>query len=210
MYSIPMHPKLGISLACFVVVFACTLNMDDLSLMAIQPPSTSSKPNDKGDAPPEKDGDSKGDSGAKEEEMKGVVEKVIDGDSIKVREEGGSEVHEIQIEGTDAPEAKQDYGAQSTEALRKMVLDRKVRITWTKKDNFGRRLAQVYVGDEQINRNMIRDGHAWHFKRYNQSKELAQLEEEAKKSKRGLWGRENPQAPWDYRKENRSPDKPDR
>jgi endonuclease YncB( thermonuclease family) len=142
--------------------------------------------------------------------MKGLVEKVIDGDSIKIREEGGSEVHEVQIEGTDAPEAKQEYGPESTEALRKLVLDRKVRITWTKKDNFGRRLAQVYIGDEHINRNMIRDGHSWHFKRYNQSKELAQAEEEAKKAKRGLWGTENPQAPWDYRKENRSPDKPDR
>jgi len=49
-----------------------------------------------------------------------------------------------------------------------------------------------------------------HFKRYNQSKALADLEIEAKKEKRGLWKAENPVAPWDYRKENRTPDKPDR
>ena len=210
MYSIPMHPKVGISLGCFILAAACSSISHLPSLMGSQPPSTTSNPKEKGDTPPKKDGDSKGDGEAKEEEMKGVVEKVIDGDSIKIREEGGREVHEIQIEGTDAPEAKQDYGAESAEALRKMVLDRKVRITWTKKDNFGRRLAQVYIGDDHINRNMIRDGHSWHFKRYNQSKELAQLEEEARKAMRGLWGSENPQAPWDYRKENRSPDKPDR
>jgi endonuclease YncB( thermonuclease family) len=57
---------------------------------------------------------------------------------------------------------------------------------------------------------MIRTGHAWHFKRYNQSKQLAELEIEAKNNKRGLWATDNPQAPWDYRKENRTPDKPDR
>ncbi|MFN9435705.1 MAG: thermonuclease family protein [Planctomycetota bacterium] len=147
---------------------------------------------------------------AREEEMTGLVVKVIDGDSIKIREEGSDQTHEVQIEGTDAPEAKQPYGGESTEALRKMIFDRKVRITWSKKDNFDRRLAQVYLGDEHINQTMIRDGHAWHFKRYTQSKQLAQLEEEARKAKKGLWGAENPQAPWDYRKENRTPDKPDR
>lgn len=147
---------------------------------------------------------------AKQEEMQGIVEKVIDGDSIKIREDGQDQIHEIQIEGTDAPEANQPYGKESADALRKWVLERKVRITWTKKDNFGRRLAQVYVGDEHINQRMIRDGNAWHFKRYNQSKELAELEEQARKAKRGLWGTDNPQAPWDYRKENRTPDKPDR
>ncbi|MCU0708540.1 MAG: thermonuclease family protein [Pirellula sp.] len=146
----------------------------------------------------------------KEEEMVGIVEKVIDGDSFKIREDGGDLVHEIQVEGTDAPELKQPYGKESAEALRKLILDRKVRITWTKKDNFGRRLAQVFAEDVSINHRMIRDGHAWHFKRYNQSKVLAELEEEARKDRRGLWGTENPQAPWDYRKENRAPDKPDR
>lgn len=150
------------------------------------------------------------DSDPKEEEMLGIVEKVIDGDSIKVRQEGGDEVHEVQIEGTDAPELKQAYGKESAEALRKMVQDRKVRVTWTKKDNFGRQLAQVFVGEEHINQRMLRDGHAWHFKRYNQSKLLAELEEEARRARRGLWEAEHPQAPWDYRKENRAPDKPDR
>jgi len=210
MYSTPTHPKLRIALACFTAIAVYATVDGSSGLMGSQPPSSTNKSAGQTESPAKKDGQAKEDGEAKPEEMKGVVEKVIDGDSIKIREEGGGEVHEIQIEGTDAPEAKQDYGAESTEALRKMALDRKVRITWTKKDNFGRRLAQVYVGDDHINRNMIRDGHAWHFKRYNQSKELAQLEEEAKKAKRGLWGTENPQAPWDYRKENRSPDKPDR
>ena len=145
----------------------------------------------------------------KEESIEGDVTKVIDGDSIKVRTSDGME-YEIQIEGTDAPELKQPFGKESAEALQKMLGTSKVKVTWQKKDNFERLLAQVYVEDKHINSEMIRTGNAWHFKRYNQSKKLADLEIEAKKEKLGLWGTDNPQAPWDYRKENRAPDKPDR
>jgi endonuclease YncB( thermonuclease family) len=144
-----------------------------------------------------------------EEEITAKVTKIIDGDSIKVRGADGKE-YEVQIEGTDAPELKQEYGKESTEALKKMLFDSDVRVSWKKKDNFERLLAQVYRGEKHINAEMIRSGNAWHFKRYNQSQALADLELEAKKEKRGLWKAENPTAPWDYRKENRSPDKPDR
>jgi len=145
----------------------------------------------------------------KEESIEGDVTKVIDGDSIKVRTSDGME-YEIQIEGTDAPELKQPFGKESAEALQKMLGTSKAKVTWQKKDNFERLLAQVYVEVKHINSEMIRTGNAWHFKRYNQSKKLADLEIEAKKEKLGLWGTDNPQAPWDYRKENRAPDKPDR
>lgn len=145
----------------------------------------------------------------KEESVDAVVTKIIDGDSIKAKDKDGKE-YEIQIEGTDAPESKQPYGKESTDALRVMLADHPIRVTWQKKDNFERLLAQVHVGDKHINSEMIREGHAWHFKRYNQSEQLAACEAEAKKEKRGLWRTENPQAPWDYRKENRAPDKPDR
>lgn len=144
-----------------------------------------------------------------EESIEASVTKVIDGDSVKVKSAEGKE-YEVQIEGTDAPELKQAYGKESTAALKKLLGDSKLRVTWLKKDNFERPLAQIYVGDMHVNAEMIRTGNAWHFKRYNQSKELADLEIEAKKEKRGLWGTDNPQAPWDYRKENRTPDKPDR
>jgi endonuclease YncB( thermonuclease family) len=100
----------------------------------------------------------------KEEEITAKVIKVIDGDSIKVRTAEGKE-YEIQIEGTDAPELKQEYGKESSEALKKMVFDSDVRVSWKKKDNFDRPLAQVYRGDKHINAEMISSGNAWHFKR---------------------------------------------
>lgn len=146
---------------------------------------------------------------AKEESIVATVTKVIDGDSLKAKTKEGME-YEIQVEGIDAPELKQPHGKEATEALSKMVMGKEIKVTWTKKDNFDRLLAQIHVDKTHANQEMLRTGHAWHFKRYNQSKELAELEEEAKKAKRGLWATENPQAPWDFRKETRSPEKPDR
>ena len=145
----------------------------------------------------------------KEESIVAMVTKVIDGDSLKAKSKEGRE-YEIQVEGIDAPELKQPYGKEATEALNTMVMGKEITVTWTKKDNFERLLAQVHVDKTHVNQEMLRNGHAWHFKRYNQSKVLADLEEEAKKAKRGLWEKENPQAPWDFRKETRSPEKPDR
>lgn len=190
----------GISLACFCLCFG-------LPTTAAQDEAKPSKVGSTQESSQEANAPQK--SSEVEESIGGEVTKVIDGDSFKVKTAEGKE-YEVQIEGTDAPELKQAYGKESTEALRKILGDTQVRVTWLKKDNFERPLAHVYVGDLHVNAEMIRTGNAWHFKRYNQSKQLAELEIEAKNNKRGLWATDNPQAPWDYRKENRTPDKPDR
>ena len=142
-----------------------------------------------------------------DETVEGKVTRIIDGDSILVTDSKSVE-YEVQLEGIDAPEIKQDFGKESTEGLSKLLKDKTVRINWKSKDNFERPLAQVYVGDKHINMEMIKTGMAWHFKRYNQDEELAKAETAAKEAKKGLWAVESPVAPWDYRKENKAPDKP--
>jgi micrococcal nuclease len=142
-----------------------------------------------------------------DETLEGKVKRVIDGDSILVVDSQGGE-HEVQLEGIDAPEVKQDFGKESSDALTKLLNGKAVKLTWGSKDNYERLLAQVYVADQHVNMEMIKNGMAWHFKRYNKSQDLAKAETEAKTSKKGLWGKESPVAPWDYRKENKAPDKP--
>lgn len=141
------------------------------------------------------------------EKMEARIKRVVDGDSIRVLDGLDREV-EVQLEGIDAPELKQDFGKESSEALEKMLKGKNVKVTWTKKDNYGRILGQVYLGDVHVNAEMIKNGMAWHFKRYNKSEELAKLENDARAAKRGLWAKNNPTAPWDYRSENKTPDKP--
>jgi endonuclease YncB( thermonuclease family) len=142
-----------------------------------------------------------------DETMEAKVKRVIDGDSILVVDSNDTEF-EAQLEGIDAPEMKQEFGKESLEALTKMLKDQKVKLTWKSKDTYDRLLAQVYVADKHVNIEMLRSGMAWHFKRYNKSEELAKIELEAKQAKKGLWSKESPVAPWDYRKENKAPDKP--
>jgi endonuclease YncB( thermonuclease family) len=138
-----------------------------------------------------------------------AVKRVIDGDSILVLDpKDNDKEYEVQLEGLDAPELKQEFGKQSSEALAKLIEKKELRISWKSKDNFERLLAQVYVGNTHINSEMLKSGMAWHFKRYNKSEALAKLEVEAKEAKKGLWKNGSPTAPWDYRKENKAPDKP--
>jgi micrococcal nuclease len=113
-------------------------------------------------ADPSKENSTKLEVKEKDEEITAKVTKVVDGDSIKVRSADGKE-YEIQLEGTDAPEIKQEHGKESSDALKKMLFDSDVRVTWKKKDNFDRPLAQVYKGQMHVNEEMIRTGNAWHF-----------------------------------------------
>jgi micrococcal nuclease len=139
--------------------------------------------------------------------VEGKVTRIIDGDSILVTDAKSVE-YEVQLEGIDAPELKQDFGKESTEGLTKLINGKSVRLTWKSKDNFERLLAQVYDGEKHINIEMIKTGMAWHFKRYNKDETLAKAESAAKEAKKGLWATESPVAPWDYRKDNKAPDKP--
>ena len=62
------------------------------------------------------------------------------------------------------------------------------------------------VGDTLVNEELIRQGLAWAFSRYCDRpicQKWKQLEEEARKAKRGLWSMPKPVAPWEFRRQGR-------
>jgi len=70
---------------------------------------------------------------------------------------------------------------------------------------YGRVLADL-VDDKgrSISREMIKEGWAWWYKKYQPlNKELAELEKEARAERRGLWAEENPVPPWAWRRGGR-------
>ena len=69
-----------------------------------------------------------------------------------------------------------------------------------KKDRNGRVLGEVFIGNMNINQELVKKGLAWHFKKYSKSEEYAQLENSARKEKIGLWSEKNPIAPWEWRR----------
>jgi micrococcal nuclease len=86
--------------------------------------------------------------------------------------------------------------------LLRLCFGKMVRIESTGKDSYGRALAYVYVGDTCINKELLKLGMVWHFKKYNNDSELAKLETEAREKKIGLWSQANTVAPWDWRLNN--------
>lgn len=78
------------------------------------------------------------------------------------------------------------------------------------KDRYKREVAQVSVGATDLNLMQLRDGAAWHYDSYarkQQSKtaytDYASAQKQAKQKRKGLWGGKSPQAPWDFRREER-------
>ena len=68
-----------------------------------------------------------------------------------------------------------------------------------KKDRYQRIIAEVFVGQTNVNKEIVRAGYAWHFKKYSSGKEYDKIETEARENKRGLWQDKNPIAPWTWR-----------
>ena len=130
---------------------------------------------------------------------------VGDGDTIRVRTRD-NEVLTIRLACIDAPESRQEFGRQSTEYLKSLVSRGRLSIKPQVKDRYGRTVAEVFVGLENLNLRMVEDGNAWAYRRYLKSCDSTaylNAEAAAKRNRRGLWSTYNPVAPWDYRRGKR-------
>lgn len=122
-----------------------------------------------------------------------VVARVIDGDTIELV--GGQRVRLVQI---DTPEKRVEcYGDQASALTRRLLpAGTHVRIEQDPKldqvDRFGRKLAYVWKGDEDVNVMLVRDGAAavWFFEgdRGRYANELLSAAEQAQEDRNGLWG----------------------
>jgi endonuclease YncB( thermonuclease family) len=129
-------------------------------------------------------------------EFTGNVVKVIDGDTLDVLH-SGTITTRIRLNGIDAPERKQPFSAKSKQRLSELIGTGPIRVVDCGKDQYGRTIGDVYSGDKLLNLAMVRDGMAWHFKRYSSDPKLASAKIEARAAKRGLWADPKPVAPRD-------------
>ena len=131
--------------------------------------------------------------------LTGKVVKVTDGDTITILVD--NQQITIRLNEIDAPEHDQEYGHKSKEALADLIFEKEVRVITHGEDRYGRTIGDVFVGQINVNEKLVEDGWAWNFLKYSKSKRLAELEKEARASKKGLWADKAPIAPWDYRAE---------
>jgi micrococcal nuclease len=125
------------------------------------------------------------------------VVSVHDGDTLKVVQNGQQTT--IRLQGIDAPEIGQPFGSKSRDRLAELTKGKLVTIQADKPDQYGRLLGTVEVNGENVNRRMVADGLAWHYKRYSKDAGLAGAEREARSAKQGLWAGKDPVPPWEWR-----------
>ena len=134
------------------------------------------------------------------------VVRVFDGDSFIVASADGRQT-EVRLFGIDAPERHQPWSRRSREALRSLVRDREVLLEEVTVDGYGRTVAVVrrYSDGLEVNREMIRLGHAWVYRRYTTDPTLIDLERRARDAGIGLWSLPEAERmpPWQWRSQNR-------
>jgi micrococcal nuclease len=131
--------------------------------------------------------------------LKGTVTYVTDGDTFTLSV--GKKEYKIRLFGIDAPEIDQPFGKQAAQALSKLVLAKDVRVSTFGQDKYGNSLGIVELDGKNVNLELVKQGGAWHYKAYSDSKTLAAAEDDAKKAKIGLWADENPMPPWQWRQQ---------
>ena len=130
--------------------------------------------------------------------LAGRVLSVGDGDSLDVRV--ANRKIRVRLHQIDTPELNQPWGREAKKALARKVNGRTVRLEPNTVDDYGRLVATVWLGNRDINRELVRQGHAWVYRRYLEDRTLIPEEAAAKSAGRGLWGAENPVPPWEWRR----------
>ena len=136
------------------------------------------------------------------EVLSGIVSRVHDGDTVTLRLESGDV--KVRLGQIDAPELHQPWGSEAFHALESAVEGRPARIEVLDIDPYDRRVARLFVDGEHVNETLVRQGHAWAYRRWVRDEEIFDAEAAAKREGRGLWSlpKDQRQPPWQWRREH--------
>ena len=134
--------------------------------------------------------------------FRGEVSHVTDGDSLWVRPANGDAPLRVRLQGIDAPERCQAFGAQARQALAARVLHQRVTVRTRARDSYDRTLARVSLHSEDLGAWMVREGWAWSARWHGRATAYAAEEQAARRERRGLWAQDQPTAPRDFRRQH--------
>ena len=125
---------------------------------------------------------------------------VTDGDTIRIGDE------RIRFSGIDAPEIRQTCiyqeiefkcGEFSKNLLIEKISNQEVSCIRESTDQYGRTLAECFVGKESLSSYLVREGYAFAYRKY--SDKFIPDEEYAQSKGNGMWSMDF-MFPWDFRK----------
>lgn len=129
----------------------------------------------------------------------GKVVKIKDGDTIVILSDGKETT--IRFADIDCPEKNQPFGMKAKKFVSDLCFSKEVEIKNDgTKDRYGRLIGTVILNRTIINKELVKAGLAWHFKKYSSDSSYSVLEKEARENHIGIWSQPNPIAPWDWRK----------
>lgn len=127
------------------------------------------------------------------------VIRVFDGDTVWVQPLAGGRYRKLRLDGLDAPEICQGGGTESRDALARRVLRQRVSVTERRRDDYGRGLARLEHGGEDVGGWMVAQGQAWSYRwRRNLGPYQAQ-ETLARAQRRGLFAQADAEIPRTFR-----------
>jgi micrococcal nuclease len=127
------------------------------------------------------------------------VDHVHDGDTVTCLDERGG-ARRIRLLGIDAPEYGQPFGDAARRALAGKLAGGVVRVEGDAIDQHGRLLGTLWVGERNLNQELVAEGLAWAFAGFAPDEDLLAAEEAARAARRGLWSSSDPPvSPQDWR-----------
>ena len=127
------------------------------------------------------------------------VVKIADGEKFTMLMDNSTTI-KVRLTSIDCPERYQPYSNVARQFLSDAIFGKEVMVEVDSEDQYGRVLGWVFLDDKNINKELLKAGLAWHFRRYSRDKELQALEDQARAKKIGLWKDKNPIPPWDWRR----------
>jgi endonuclease YncB( thermonuclease family) len=127
---------------------------------------------------------------------------IKDGDTVVVLDSLNNQIT-LRLAEVDTPEKSQPFGTKAKQFISDQIYLKTIKYVVTDTDRYGRSIAMIYYDEDNkyLSAEIIKAGMGWHYKRYSTSKELALLEDNAKKNKIGLWIDNNPIEPSEWRKQ---------
>ena len=133
-----------------------------------------------------------------EEVLTATVSEVVDGDSVVVTAD--AQTFRLHLDGVDAPELSQAAGPEAKAFLDRLAMGKVALVRVLGRARSGtENSARIDLNGADLRATVLRSGMAWYCEGHAEQPELRRAEAEARTARRGLWGRDAPLPPWQFR-----------